>query len=438
LATTRYPPSTKVAEFLRRSILLHSRVVSLIAGSIIIVSGDAGALDLTESVTVKGFIEGRVALTDGPQGWEHRGLGKTHFGGDGGNRTIVHTEGAAVVSADINWDWTLFLNVSADAGRRRNPVDFVEAFVRYKPAPSGPTSFSAKIGAFFPPISFENTSLAWTSPFTLSSSAINTWVGEEFRTVGGEAKITHRFEGGEVSALGAVFAANDPAGALLAWRGWAVSGREAGLFERLPLAPLRVIQPDGSASQQAPWVEPVHEIDGRPGIYGAVEARMSGLGTARVMIYDNLARKTAFDGDQYAWHTRFLSIGARAKLPGDVDLVAQGMIGDTAMGFVAPNQALVDVGYASAFVLLSRAWDRHRFSVRAEYFETTDRDPIPDDNNGEHGNSVALSYVFYPVDRHRLTVEFLNIFSQRPEREFIGIPEKFSENQVQASYRIFF
>lgn len=435
---TRCPLSIKVADFLGCTILLQPRVVSLIAGTIIFVSGAAAALDLSESVTVKGFVEGRVALTDGPLGWEHRGLGKTHFGGDGGSRTIVHAEGAAVVSANINWDWALFLNVSADAGRHRNPVDFVEAFARYKPAPSGPTSFSAKIGAFFPPISFENTGLAWTSPFTLSSSAINTWVGEELRTVGGEAKITHRFEGGEVSALGAVFAANDPAGALLAWRGWAVSGREAGLFERLPLAPLRVIQPDGSAFQQAPWVEPVHEIDGRPGLYGAIEARVPGLGTARVMVYDNLARKTAFDGDQYAWHTRFVSVGGRAKLSGDIDLVVQGMIGDTAMGFVAPNQALVDVGYASAFVLLSRAWDRHRFSIRAEYFETIDHDPVSDDNNGEHGNSIALAYVFYPVDRQRLTLEFLNIFSQRPERGFIGIPQKFSENQVQASYRIFF
>jgi len=86
-----------------------------------------------------------------------------------------------------------------------------------------------------------------------------------------------------------VFTANDPAGVLLAWRGWAVSGREAGLFERLPLAPLRVIQPNGSAFQQAPWVEPVHEIGGRPGIYGALEARVTDVGTARVMVHDNLS-----------------------------------------------------------------------------------------------------------------------------------------------------
>ena len=435
---TRCPPSIRPLGFSKIVSCSRYVAVPVIAGVLLFGSGATYALTLSESVTVKGFFEGRIAVTDGPLGWEHRGLGKTRFGGDGNTRTVAHTEGAAVIAVNINWDWTLFFNISADAGRRKNPVDIVEAFARYKPAPNGLTSFSARIGAFFPPVSFENTGLAWTSPFTLTSSAINTWVGEELRTFSGEATIRRRLSAGEVSATAAVFAANDPAGVLLAWRGWAVSDREAGVLERLPLAPLRIIQPDGSIPQQAPWVEPAHGIDSRPGVYGAVEAQISDLGTARVMVYDNLARKTAFDGDQYAWHSRFVSVGGRAMLPGEIDLVVQGMIGDTAMGLTALNRALVDVDYASAFVLLSRAWDQHRLSFRAEYFETVDRDLTPDDANGEHGNSVTLAYVFYPAERHRLTVEALNVFSQRSERGFIGIPHKSHETQVQASYRIFF
>ncbi len=433
-----YPRSTSSAGFFKRILFLRPFTLLAIVGAFTMASQNAVALVLSDSVTVKGFVEGRVALTDGPLGWEHRGLGKTRFGGDGGQRTIVHTEAAAVVTADINWDWTLFINVSADPGRERNPVDFVEAFVRYKPAPSGPTTFSARLGAFFPPISFENTSLAWTSPFTISSSAINTWVGEELRTLGSEGTVTHRFGGSEISATGAVFTANDPAGSLLAWRGWAVSDREAGIFERLPLAPVRIIEPSGSAPQQAPWVEPVHEIDGRPGVYGAIEARSPSLGTVRVMVYDNLARKTAFDGDQYAWHTRFVSIGGRSVLPGDIDLVVQGMIGDTVMGLTSTGQSLVDVDFAAAFLLLSRSWNQHRLSLRAEYFETVDRDLAVDDDNDEHGNSLTLAYVFYPTERQRLTVEVLSSFSQRPEREFLGIPNKFHETQAQVSYRFFF
>ena len=50
-----------------------------------------------------------------------------------------------------------------------------------------PVSWSVKAGAFFPTISLENDDLGWTSPYTLTPSAINSWIGEELRTIGSEA-----------------------------------------------------------------------------------------------------------------------------------------------------------------------------------------------------------------------------------------------------------
>ena len=55
------------------------------------------------------------------------------------------------------------------------------------PAAAGPVSWSVKTGAFFPTISLENDDLGWTSPYTLTPSAINSWIGEELRTIGSEA-----------------------------------------------------------------------------------------------------------------------------------------------------------------------------------------------------------------------------------------------------------
>ena len=46
-----------------------------------------------------------------------------------------------------------------------------------------------KAGAFFPTISLENDDIGWTSPYTLSASAINTWIGEELRTIGTEGTL---------------------------------------------------------------------------------------------------------------------------------------------------------------------------------------------------------------------------------------------------------
>lgn len=114
------------------------------------------------------------------------------------------------------------------------------------------------------------------------------------------------------------------------------------------------------------------------------------------------------------------------------------MTGDTSMGTPAPGRSLVNADYASAFVLLSRAWDRHRVSARAEYFETTDKDQAAVDNNGEHGTALTLAYIFRPRERQRLTLELLHAVSYRPARTFIGSPVKASETQVQASYRFFF
>jgi len=72
----------------------------------------------------------------------------------------------------------------------RNVVDALEAYLRYAPASDGDVSWSMKAGAFFPTISLENDDLGWASPYTLTPSAINSWIGDELRTIGGEGKLT--------------------------------------------------------------------------------------------------------------------------------------------------------------------------------------------------------------------------------------------------------
>src|SRR5258705_9405197 len=58
----------------------------------------------------------------------------------------------------------------------------------YRPVSTSAFRWSIKAGAFFPPISLENTEIGWTSPWTLTPSAINAWVGEELRTIGLEGR----------------------------------------------------------------------------------------------------------------------------------------------------------------------------------------------------------------------------------------------------------
>ena len=71
-----------------------------------------------------------------------------------------------------------------------NPVDVTETYLDWRPFPAHGWRWRTKLGAFYPPISLENRAAGWSSPYSLTSSAINTWLGEEFRTIGAEVTAT--------------------------------------------------------------------------------------------------------------------------------------------------------------------------------------------------------------------------------------------------------
>ena len=79
----------------------------------------------------------------------------------------------------------------------------------------------------------ENDDLGWASPYTLTPSAINSWIGDELRTIGSEGNVRWKTDLGTVSLLGAVLCCNDEAGILMADRGWTMDDRPTGLFERV-------------------------------------------------------------------------------------------------------------------------------------------------------------------------------------------------------------
>ena len=383
------------------------------------------------SLDASGYVEGGIIVSGESLGWEDGGLGKIRYGGtpSGDRRFLPRAEGALVMEPKFGFDWSGTVVLSAN-DQQRMAIDVTEAFLQYKPAPTGNFGFKAKGGAFFPPISQENTGIAWTSPYTITSSAINSWVGEELKTIGAEATLFHRGEDLEIDLTGAVFAANDPAGTLLAWRGWSFNDRKTGFFDRLRLAPIRIISPTGALSTQAPTEKPFHEIDNRVGQYVDLALDYPPYGKLSVLWYDNNANDHAFEKSQWAWRTKFLSLGYKAQLSGDVDIMAQYMNGSTSViTLPQPVGTIVYTDYWSAFALASKEWGQNRISVRAEYFETSDEDKFSD-NNAEHGLALTLAYVYRPAPNQRLTVELLNVSSRRPERAFLSLPTHTFETQT--------
>jgi hypothetical protein len=314
---------------------------------------------------------------------------------------------------------------------QRTFLDFLEAYARYRPVSTTPWRWSVKAGAFFPPISLENTEIGWTSPWTLTPSAINTWVGEELRTIGVEGELEWRSEERTITAMASVFGWNDPAGVLIADRGWALHDRVTGLIDR-PREP-DVIAAKIGVSVPLYTYEAL-EIDGRPGWYAAASWDEAGLGFLNLIYYNNEADPAAVRRDTIAWRTDFWDVGARTQF-GDVTLMAQAMTGQT---MIVPNAFFFsDTTFKSAYLLagwtIVQDW---RVAARADVFSTDERNPFPG-NQSEHGNALTFAVNYLPYDWLRLTAEAIRVDSTRNQRTLAGLSPRAVENQLQLSAKFY-
>jgi hypothetical protein len=329
-----------------------------------------------------------------------------------------------------------------DRGEVSDRVDLVEAFLRYRFAAGAKNEIRGKLGLFFPPISLEHPGEAWTTFYSITPSVINAWVGEEIRTLGAEVSFARTGIESELSFSAAGFGWNDPSASLLAYRGWAVHDRQTGLADRIPLAPLPSIGDGGIFSLQAPWAEPVREVDHRIGYYAAAAWDHYQRLLVNAVYYDNRARPDAFDSEQYGWRTRFYDLGLLYTLSEGIsgpELLVQFLAGDTWMGNQAPDLPKVTFDYSSFYALATVPMGRHRLTFRYDWFETVDRDEFVEvDNNNEGGNVFTLAYLLRTTEKQRLALEMLRVSSDRGGRASIGIPTEAVEWLFQISYRLQF
>lgn len=403
------------------------RAALTIAAFFLLVLPKAYALDLTDDLTVTGYGDLRVVGAAGPAGYLDGGLGKFRTGG---GATKLH---AAEAVAQI--DWRIGDGFSAVAVARVEPytpgvVDALEAYLRYAPATDGDLSFSAKAGAFFPAISLENDDLGWASPYTLTPSAINSWIGDELRTIGSEATLRWNSELGTVSLIAALTCCNDEAGVLIADRGWTLNDRPSGLFERLRQPAQTLLLQRAPAYGRTGLFD---EIDGRPGWYAGATWQMPGLGKLSLLRYDNEGDphdKTLRDS---AWDTRFWSLGYRTGF-GPLTLQAQALRGDTV---IAGPTFVAHTKFQSAYLLASYDWQDWRLSLREDLFATR-RANVVNAIWSEDGDAFTAAVSYAPRDWLRLTGEAIAMNSRRGEYVPAGLGLNRADTQVQFSTRVFF
>lgn len=414
--------------------------VAWLLGIFVLVRADAAP-----EVRFHGFAELRLAWTDEATNWLDQGLGKARYGGEADAAQGVVDLAELSLLVLPRWDSQLSgviqLQYQPEQGQ---PLDIIAAHLRYRGTLGNDSRWQwrSRWGLFFPPVSFEHQGLGWQNAYHLSASAINSWVAEELRTLGGELTLQYGGETGEVALTYALLGGNDPTGTILAWRGWALHDLKAGWYGKLPLslAALPELKPGGIFyPQQALVVEPFHEVDGRLGYY----AGLSGQGEhwkTRYLHYDNRADQTRLNhgSGQYAWHTRFNSIGAQWQWLDHWELIGQFLEGSSAMGRDAQGQGRVEIGFQSAYLLLSHAWGQHRGSIRHDWFKVDDRDQTLNDPNTEEGTAWTATYQFTRNPHQQFRLEYSWIESTRPARLIANQAATLQESLWQASYQFLF
>jgi opacity protein-like surface antigen len=370
-------------------------------------------------------VDARLVSSDGRRSFVNGGLGTLRY--DHTESGLRLGRARLALSEALGEVWSLRLDASAWGDDDRNPLDLTEAYLQFRPYPLNGYRFRLKAGAFHAPISLENRAAGWESPYTLSYSAINTWLGEELRTIGVEGQLdwlgTHTGHGFDLALTGGVFGWNDPAGVVLATRGFALDDRQTALFGRVGSFNTGALRPK----------ELFREIDGRPGYYAGVEGRYFDRVVVRALHYDNRANPEAFDAaiPGFAWETRFNAVGVRAESADGWTVIAQWLDGIT---YIEPQDTYLAWPFRARFALLSRQLRHHRLSIRYDSFAVDSEGG--DGGGAQHGHAWTAAYVFEPDTHWRFTLEWLRVNSDTANRALdLAAPRVATETQVQLAVR---
>jgi hypothetical protein len=374
-------------------------------------------------------LDARLLTVNGPPPLIAGGLGTLRFGGDESGMRLGRARFA--VTQSFGEMLSVHLDASSWGDHDKIPAGLTEAYLQLRPYPHAGFRLRVKAGAFYAPISLENRTSGWESPYTLSYSAIDSWLAEEVRTIGAEAQLDwlgsrtgHDFD---LGAVAGVFGWDDGAGAALAAGGFTLTDRQTVLWGRIgePGVP-----PVNSA-------EPFREMDGNAGAYGGLEARYLDRVVLRFLRYDNNANPGAVDlvSRTVAWNTSFNSAGLRIDGGNGWTGIFQWLKGAT---YISPQGIDERWPFRASYVLLSKRLGSHTLSARYDKFEVDDASGA-DGSRGDgwqNGHAFTLDYIYQPGARWRYTLEWLREVSTSYNRaEVEDGPPTASQTQLQLAIR---
>ena len=362
-----------------------------------------GANAQTQSFTLDGFLSGRgVSAEKEYPSWLERGEGRFDARG---NQTF------ALAQLGADWAPNEHFDMHVSGLARHEPSSFggrraglTEAY--FDVAGGG---FQLRAGQFFLPTSRENKGPLWTSPYTLTWSALNTWIGEEVRPVGADLQWKSEF----YWTIGATaFRGNDTSGTLLAWRGWAMTNRLTVYNEPLPLPPL----PDFRGFQKDVTHPFTHDLDHRTGFAERVRYTLPERANVQLTHFDNRGDELLHDGfpGEYAWRTRYSQISGEIGTTSPTTAAAEWMWGNTRMGL--PQFAHVNTDFQAWYALVTHKFGRNRVTARIEQYSVTDKAHAAVEVYDDEGRAWTAAWLYDFTKTLRGGLEFVQLTGTREEK----------------------
>jgi hypothetical protein len=394
---------------------------ALFAAAALAFAADSGATDWELSLDLRGV------SSDAERPFMEGGLGTVRYGSNDQGLQLGRARFA--LTQQLGELWSAHLDASMFDDRDRSPVGVTEAYLLFRPYPFAGYRFRLRAGGFYAPISLENRDAGWESPYTLSFSAINSWLATEVRPLGFEGTLdwlgTRTGHGFDLGATAGVFGWSQGTGVVLTNNGFSLTDRQTPLFGR-------VGQPGADPLGGA---EPFLQFDHRAGVYAGIELRYLDRVVLRALRYDNRAEPAADDVTpaNYSQETRFNSAGVRIEGDGGWTGIVQWLDGETTTAADGLPGGLSSWPFRSEFALLSKRFGRHTFSARYDRFTV---DSVGAGGYGaQDGHAWTAAYLF-AIDAHwRVAVEWLQVVSSSSSREDFGGAPLLTETQLQLSVR---
>lgn len=415
---------------------MHNSAVLRLAAASLACALAAPLFAQQQTFRVFGYVSGRGVAVESQPSWLEGGFGRLTYGGrDAGDHRNL---GEAVGQIAIEWTPSRYFDAHVDGLARTKPSGYrgrnaglVEAYVDGHAFLGDTDEFQLRAGQFFLGTSRENKGELWTSPYTVTLSALNSWVAEEFRPLGAELQWKHGFY---TTVAVTAFRGNDTSGALLAWRGWSMGNRISLYNEVLPLPPLVSLRPTGPfKNQRDDGTKPFgHDLDGRTGFAERARFTLPERGAIQFAHVDNRGDRRLYDGE-YAWQTKFDVAGLELGNANATILTAEYMTGTTGMGLPDPSPN-VDVAFRAAYALLSHKRGRSRWSARYDVFSAHDRIKARPAYY-ERGHGATVAWMYEMTEHVRGALEYSTVKGRRNAAQLAGFDPDTDGRTVIAEVR---